>query len=206
MYTPSSFKETDSNIAKELIQIHNFGILFSHHAEHPVATHIPFLIEEDGDSFRLITHMARANKQWRSFEEGKEVMAVFVGPHSYISPSWYKDRVTVPTWNYATVHVTGKVTLIHDEDKLREIVTDLTNYQESLVDSDWSLSEGESTIPIELKAIVGLSIEPTKVEAKFKFNQNRSEEDQKSVIEALKKSKDPNSAAIVEIMERNLRG
>ncbi len=206
MYTPSSFSVNDPSLGIELINRYNFGMFISNGADSPLATHLPFMIEtEETKPVKLITHMAKANKHWRKLNDGDEVLCIFNGPHAYISPSWYEDRVTVPTWNYATVHVRGKIKLIHDELLLRKIVTDLTHFMETTVDSDWSLVEGESTIPIELKAIVGIEIQIEELITKFKFNQNRSVEDQKKVIESLEKLEGNYYKEIVEIMNRNLK-
>ena len=184
MYTPSSFKEENPEILFHLIEEYNFGILFSQHQERPEATHLPFLVHrEKGPQGSLIAHFAKANKHWKSFDESKEVLAVFQGPHTYISPAWYKNRAEVPTWNYATVHVIGKPKIVTDPGDLTEMVTELTHFHEKPEHSDWKLDEvPKKEFDTDLKAIVGLVIEITKIEGKFKFNQNKSTEDQQSVI------------------------
>lgn len=202
MYIPSSFKEDNSDILFELIRTYSFGILFSQHEGKPEATHLPFMVDvERGNSGILIAHFAKANKHWRTLNENQEVLCVFQGPHTYISPSWYKNRETVPTWNYATVHVYGKPRLIHDIEELREMVSQLTHIHESTIKSNWSLQEGEKTMDTELKAIVGIEIDIKRMEGKFKFNQNRSIEDQKGVIENLNEQSAP---GVKEIMKQNL--
>lgn len=205
MYTPSSFKETDSKVIIELIEANSFGVLFSQHEDAPWATHLPFMLDIENDTpKRLITHMARANKHWKNLDESKEVLAVFSGPHTYITPSWYKNRETVPTWNYATVHVQGSASIIHDVDELKAIVTELTQHHESQVKTDWSLSEGEKEMAKDLRAIVGVSIQINHIDAKFKFNQNRSKDDQKGVIEGLKGEKGAAAQSVIDIMQKNL--
>ncbi len=205
MYSPSSFLEKDPALTLDLIRRNNFGLFITNGEKSPHITHLPFMVEEkDGQAYKLITHMARANKHWRKLKDGDEVLCVFNGPHAYISPSWYQDRVTVPTWNYATVHVRGSLKLIHDEESLRKIVTDLTLHMESTVESDWKLSEGEETIPVELKAIVGAEIEISSCITKMKFNQNRSLEDQRKVIAHLENSDLTGAAEMAAIMKRNL--
>lgn len=202
MYTPSSFKETNPDILFRLIEQYNFGIIFSQHNSTPEATHLPFLIDKNrGDKGVLIAHFAKANKHWRRIDPEKEVLVIFQGPHTYISPSWYKNRATVPTWNYATVHVYGKVKITEDPLKLSEMVTRLTHFHENQVDSDWDLSEGRSVFEKELKGIVGFELEISSMEGKFKFNQNRSVEDQESVVRHLDEQKAPGVRAI---MKRNL--
>ena len=202
MYIPSSFKETDPNILFELIERYNFGILFSQHGDQPEATHLPFMVDRSrGLQGTLIAHFARANKHWKTLDETKEVLTVFQGPHAYISPSWYKNRKTVPTWNYATVHVYGKPKLIHETEALHEMATRLTHYHENLIETDWSMEEAEGAMHNLLKGIVGIEIEITRLEGKFKFNQNRSTEDQQGVIDHLDENYAP---GVKEIMRRNL--
>ncbi len=198
MFTPSSFKEENPSILFELIRNYNFGVLFSQHQQDPDATHLPFLLDTTkGEKGTLIAHFAKANKHWQKLDANKEVLCVFQGPHTYISPSWYKNRETVPTWNYATVHAYGKPKVIHEPEELREMVTNLTHYHESQLPSDWSLKESASIFEKELKAIVGLEIEISKLEGKFKFNQNRSKEDQEGVIEHLDEETAPGVKAIM---------
>ena len=202
MYIPSSFKEENPEILFELIEKFNFGVLFSHHREEPEATHLPFLADKNrGEHGTLIAHFARANKHWEHIDADKEVLVVFQGPHSYISPSWYKNRETVPTWNYATVHVYGKARIIHEESALREMVTRLTHYHESQVESNWKMAEAREYSEKLLKAITGIEIDITRMEGKFKFNQNKSREDQAGVIEHLDEKTAP---GVKEIMQKNL--
>ncbi len=203
MYTPSSFKESDPDVLFEFIKQNSFGILFSHHSEKPEATHLPFMVDRNyGSQGKLIAHFARANKHWRKISEEKEVLVTFQGPHTYISPSWYVHRDEVPTWNYATVHVYGKPKLIHDLESLRKMVTDLTHLHESNTESDWDLSEAAESFEVDLQAIVGLEIEITDIQGKFKFNQNKSVEDQQSVVQHLDKMGLNEES---EIMKKNLK-
>lgn len=203
MYIPLSFKEENPDVLFKFIEKYSFGVLFSQHQNKPEATHLPFLInKEKGPKGLLIAHFAKANKHWKKLIPEKEILCVFQGPHTYISPSWYKTRETVPTWNYATVHVYGKPKLIQDLEELRKMVTDLTNYHETTVESDWDLKEAKASFETDLRAIVGIEIEITRMEGKFKFNQNRSREDQLSVVEQLDGKKLSDAAAI---MKKNLK-
>jgi len=204
MYTPSSFKEENPDILFELIEKYNFGILFSQHRNNPEATHLPFLVDRNrAEKGVLIAHFAKANKHWQKIDSTKEVLTVFQGPHTYISPSWYVNRAEVPTWNYATVHVYGKPRIIQDHEELRAMVTRLTHFHEEGTGTDWKLNEVTKTdFETDLKAIVGLEIDITRMEGKFKFNQNKSSEDQKSVIKHLDEKKMGDISAI---MKKNLR-
>lgn len=203
MYTPSSFKEENPDILFDLIEEHNFGIIFSQHEDHPEATHLPFLVHrEKGKHGTLIAHFAKANKHWKKIDESKDVLVVFQGPHSYISPAWYVNRAEVPTWNYATVHVFGKPKIIEDVAELNKMVKELTYFHENQENTGWKLNEvPEKDYNTDLKAIVGLEIVISKIEGKFKFNQNKSDKDQESVIA---KMEDSGRKDISEIMKRNL--
>lgn len=203
MYTPSSFKEEDPKILFDLIEKFNFGILFTQHQENPEATHLPFLVDRTrGEHGVLIAHFAKANKHWQKIDQTKEVLAIFLGPHNYISPSWYKNRAEVPTWNYATVHVYGKPIIIQEPELLEAMVTRLTHYHENKIESNWSLDEvSKKDFANDLKAIVGIEIEITRMEGKFKFNQNKSREDQAKVVENLD---DLGIDEVSQIMKNNL--
>lgn len=203
MYIPSSFAENDINKLFGFIRENNFGILFSNNQNFPEATHLSFMLNKNlGENGTLIAHFAKAKKHWKRISEQQEMLVIFNGPHSYISPSWYENRVTVPTWNYAAVHVYGKPKVIHERNQLLQMVTDLTNFHENQIKSNWSLEEGESIIETELKAIVGIEIEISRIEGKFKFNQNRSIDDQARVLENLDDSICP---GVRSIMQENLK-
>ena len=189
MYTPSSFKETDPNILFEFVEKYNFGLLFSQHTGSPMVTHLPFLVDPNrGKKGVLSAHFARANKHWKHINDSDELLIVFQGPHTYISPSWYVNRGDVPTWNYATVHIRGTATVIHEEELLHKMATKLTHFHENQTESDWKLSEvSKKEYQAELKAIVGIEIEISQMEGKFKYNQNKPVEDQLKVIKNLDK-------------------
>ena len=192
MFTPRSFAVEDTKIVHEFIKTNSFAAIFSQHDSTPSATHLPFMLDaKDGTYGTLIAHMARANPLWKSWTPGTKVLIVFTGPHAYISPGWYENQITVPTWNYSAVHVYGRPELIHDPALLRPMVEDLVQIYEGKEGSTWDRSLMESIMEVELKAIVGFRITIERFEAKFKFNQNRSKEDQKGVQEALAKTACP---------------
>src|SRR5450755_512255 len=129
--------------------------------------------------------MARPNEQWRHLNSDKEVLCIFHGPHAYISPSWYMQQHTVPTWNYAAVHVYGRPTVVDDRDTLKQIVVDTTEKYEALMPQPWHLPLTDEEIDAMLKAIVGFTIAITRIEAKFKLGQNRSLEDREGTVRGL---------------------
>ena len=205
MHVPKAFEEHDISKLHELIRQYNFGILFSQSDERPYATHLPFMIDpKDGEFGTLIGHFAKTNPHWESLNENSNVLVVFQGPHSYISPSWYINQVTVPTWNYAVVHAYGNPQLTHDKDEMREMVSELVEVHEAAISPRWELETAAPVMDAELNGIVGFKIQITKLEGKYKFNQNRTLSDQIGVVKALENSEDPLQAEVAEIMKANV--
>lgn len=199
MYIPNSFKEENLDVLYNLMERYNFATLFSQQDGTPFATHLPFIIDRTHGT--LIAHFARANPHWKMLDAQTEVLVVFQGAHTYISPAWYENQVTVPTWNYAVVHVYGKPILIHDPETLRPMVETLVQQHEH---AGWDMMQADSIIDGQLKAIVGLEIPILRVEGKYKFNQNRTVADQQGVIRALAQATDPLQQETADIMRRNL--
>ncbi len=155
----------------------------------PFASHLPLTVrmDEKGKA-ALVGHMARANPQWRAFAPGRAVLVIFQGPHGYISPSWYVNEPSVPTWNYTAVHVYGVPVVQDSEEKVAEIVEDAVAEYEAGFENPWKLD-----LPVEfrrklLAAIVGFEIPVTRIEGKFKLGQNRPPEDVTGASERLEAS------------------
>ncbi len=204
MWIPRTFRNEDLPELHSLIDANNFGMLISQADDEPLATHLPFMIDRDRGPFgTLIAHMARANPHWKSWDAATRVLTVFQGPHAYISPAWYENQETVPTWNYAVVHAYGTPTLIHDGSDLRPMVERLTRQHEG-ESTEWSLAQAEPVMESELKAIVGFEIPIDRLEGKYKFNQNRSREDQAGVVRNLTSSPHADERAVAAIMDANL--
>ena len=118
MYIPPAFRIEDASKLAAFIQQYSFATLVTHDGAAPFASHLPMLFHpQAGGHGTLLSHMARANPQWRHFASGAEVLAIFHGPHNYISPSWYQTGPAVPTWNYATVHAYGVPAVINERDR-----------------------------------------------------------------------------------------
>jgi transcriptional regulator len=191
MYIPPFNEVRDRDSIVRFIDSHGFALLVSTGKDGITASHLPVLWDDNSSEWgTLRSHMARANPQWRHFESAQEILCIFQGPHAYISPSWYAMQHTVPTWNYAAVHVYGIPELL-DTAGLRQIVYDTTAKYESAMAQPWSIPLSEEEIKKMLKAIVGFSIRITRVEAKFKLGQNRSLEDQEGMLQALQESAKP---------------
>ena len=152
----------------------------------------------------LIAHMARANPHWRAFAGAPPSLVVFMGPHAYISPAWYEEQATVPTWNYAVVHATGTPRLVVETEPLRAMVLRLVDTHEAPLGHPWDVRQAESVMDADLQAIVGFEIPIDRLEGKFKLNQNRSRADQEGVVRALETSADASEREIARLMREHL--
>jgi transcriptional regulator len=129
---------------------------------------------------------------------------VFTGPHAYISPSWYADKVTVPTWNYVAIHAHGRPVIVDDKKKVRAMLERLVSEHEAYVNPPWSTVQAGDYVQQQLDYIVAFEIEITKLEGKFKLNQNRSRADQQGVVQALSGNDDPLKCELAELMRKQL--
>lgn len=186
MYTPSSFQVTDLATLHSFIERYSFATLVSQQGDESVATHVPLLLEPNrGDNGQLVGHMARANPQWKS-AHATRVLAIFHGPHAYISPTWYESNETVPTWNYATVHAYGVLNLVEDRERLREIVERTVQVYEAGMPAPWSMDVVDPAyLEKMLLGIVGFEIAIDRLEGKWKLNQNHPVERREKVVRAL---------------------
>lgn len=201
MYIPEFNRQEDRSTILAFMRANPFAILITTAEAIPFATHLPFLIDETGDQIVVQGHMARANAHWKSMNESEESLVIFHGPHAYISPSLYESRKSVPTWNYAAVHVYGEPTLFSDEEGLRATLHRMIDTFESSYMAQWSeLSEQYQSQM--MKHIVGFEIKVKRLEAKFKLSQNRTKGEQARVIQCLNQSKDSNVSGVAELMQQ----
>lgn len=201
MYIPEFNRQEDRSTILAFMRANPFAILITTAEAIPFATHLPFLIDETGDQIVVQGHMARANAHWKSMKDSEESLVIFHGPHAYISPSLYESRKSVPTWNYAAVHVYGEPTLFSDEEGLRATLHRMIDTFESSYMAQWSeLSEQYQSQM--MKHIVGFEIKVKRLEAKFKLSQNRTKGEQARVIQCLNQSKDSNVSGVAELMQQ----
>lgn len=202
MYTPVAFAETDSRQLHDFIEQNSFGLLVSRLDQKPVATHLPFLLHRGTGTHGTLTgHMARANPQWRE-AEGEDVLAVFSGPHAYISPAWYEAENVVPTWNYAAVHATGPLELIDDPEELRDLLRDSVGRYEGPRPEPWKWNDSAPSVDRLLSHIVGFRITIERLEGKWKLSQNQSPERQDRVIRGLEEEGTPDGRQIAGLMRK----
>ena len=201
VYLPPAFTEARPAVLIAHIEEHNFGLLVSHGTEGLVASHIPFLVERDGERLRLLGHLARQNPQVEDLRRGGEVLTIFSGPHAYISPRWYEDGPAVPTWNYVDVHAYGPVRLVEDGDWLRRLLRRLSDQHEAGSPAPWRMQGlPETYLAGMLKGIIGLEIAVTRLEGKYKLSQNRPAVDRPRVIAALERRGDGDALAVARLM------
>ncbi len=189
MYIPAQFAKTDLPLLHEFIRAHSFATLVTQNNGIPFASHLHVALDDSvGEYGALIGHMARNNAQWQDLVEGKEVLAIFHGPHAYVSPAWYEPNpMAVPTWNYAAVHACGKARIL-TEKELIEVLHRQTDENEQGNDHPWQLELTPAMRERMLGAIGGFEIVLERIEGKFKLSQNRTEQDRRNVIAHLSKS------------------
>ncbi len=205
MYVPKYFENQDRAELLELIREYPFATLVSLDGGRPFYNHLPLILESSDQGDFLLGHMARANPQWRHFEQPLEVTALFHGPHTYITPTWYKTPLMVPTWNYAVAHVYGIPQTIHDSAGVLDILQKSVAVYESGEETPWRLELPEKFTQDLIRAIVGFKIPITRIEGKFKLSQQRKPQERINAIEGLKGRSDEMSAKVLELMQRALR-
>jgi len=185
MYQPAHFVEHDPGTLLALMKAHPLATLVRGGAELS-ADVLPIEVERVGDGWRMTAHVARANPLWRE-ADGQPVLLVFQGPQAYVSPSWYASKAehgkVVPTWNYTMVQAHGRLRAIDDPAWVRTFVTRLTEAHEHGRTVPWHVTDApHDYIAATQRAIVGIEIEVTRVEGKFKLSQNRSADDRTGVV------------------------
>jgi transcriptional regulator len=205
MYLPHLFREENTETLVEFMRANSFATLVSIVDGAPFATHLPLVVHWQDDVITLSGHLARPNAQWQAFDQG-ESLAIFTGPHAYISPSLYEKRESVPTWNYIAVHAYGRPTLLDLVDARPQV--------EAMIDSliennDPAYREQWQELPEKfregmLKGIVAFEMRVTRLEGKYKLSQNRSLVDRQNVAQALLQSPNPVIYGVGEAMSREL--
>ena len=183
MYTPAAFVEERPVFIARFLVDHPMAQLVTMTDGGLVATPLPMLYEPSADGLgSLVGHVARANRQWANASAGVKALAIFTGANAYVSPNWYLSKAehgkVVPTWNYETVHISGEFIVHDDAEWKRALVTRLTERHESRFASPWAVDDAPSDyIATMLKAIVGIEVRVTSIQAKRKLSQNRAEAD-----------------------------
>jgi transcriptional regulator len=200
MYVPKSFEVTDEATIEAFIERHDFATIVSAPGGDFVATQVPVIARRGPAGLVLVGHVARANRHWELMNGETPTLAIFWGPHDYISPTWYAAGPAVPTWNYATVHAHGKAHAIDDGIFTRAVLDELVARHET-GPSPWR----QDTLPSELAdklvaAVVSFELPVERLEAKFKLGQNRSVADRLGAVAGLERVGSPEAAALAAFM------
>ena len=201
MYIHKLNREENREKILEFLRQNEFATLVTYDGEKPVASHLLMEIVEDEENLFVNGHMSRANSLWKTFEKNIEVLVIFQGPHTYISPTWY-NHINVPTWNYQSVHVYGRPRLITEHGEAYGLLKRLIDRHEA--NSDYRL-EGlpKDFVEQEIKGIVAFQIEVTRMEANYKLSQNRDDENYRSIVAHLEERTDDLSQGAAQAMRKN---
>lgn len=204
MYTPKYFFSDEDLKVKNLIEKNSFATILSFPKDSsPFINHLPVIFDPDiQDNSFLIGHMAKRNPQWLHFKENPKCTIVIQGGHTYITPNWYRSGRDVPTWNYAVVHLHGRIELIEHFSEQIEVLKKLTHFFETPSSSPWKFELPDDLLDESAltSAIISFRFKIEKTEAKFKLSQNRSAEDKAGVIDGLKERTDNMSRIVREMM------
>jgi transcriptional regulator len=206
MYIPKRFLQDDIHKLKGMMASYSFATFITQNGAEIEANHMPLILNKSAERDVLQGHIAKANPMWKNLKDKSEVLIIFNGPNCYISPNYYPTKIengkVVPTWNYVSVHVKGIVSFIHDEQCVLTMLNNLTDHYEANQPVPWSLSDApQAYIDKMLSAIVGLEIDIVSITGKWKVSQDKTEVNQKGVIEGLSKEADSNAQNIAKLVK-----
>jgi transcriptional regulator len=206
MYAPASFAVSDEKILESFIERYDFATLISSSSAGLVASHLPVMLRRSAGTSVLIGHVARANGQWRQFDGHAEALAIFHGPHAYVSPTWYATAPAVPTWNYAAVHVYGKPRAREEGDFTAAALRDLVAIHENSRAKPWRTEDLAREAYEKLAtAIVAFEMPIDRIEGTFKLGQNRSREDRLGMLQGLDAEQSPDAEALAAFIRETLK-
>jgi transcriptional regulator len=198
MYIPKLYREEDRDVILNFLQQNNFPALVSNAEGRLLASHLPVeVVETDDGGLTIYGHMSRANPQWKSFD-GQEVLLIFQGPHSYISPRWY-GHTNVPTWNYTNVHLYGVPRILEGAD-VYKVLSRLVGLHEQ--NTGYNLeSLPQDFVEKEMKGTLVFEVQVTSLDAGYKLSQNRNDADHENIIHELNKRPDETSHQVAAAMK-----
>ena len=203
MYLPPLFKEDRIDVLHAAILGSGLATLVTLTADGLIASHVPMLLDPEPTPYgTLLGHVARPNPQAHGSVPGVQALAIFQGPDAYITPSWYATKrnngKVVPTWNYVTIHAYGPVEFFNDTERLRAIVTRLTEREERARTEPWAVTDAPADfIDGMLKGIVGFALPIARLEGKWKMSQNRPAQDRVGVVAGLEDAGREDVAALI---------
>jgi transcriptional regulator len=199
MHIPDLYKNEDKDSIRKFLKENAFGILINQTNGKLCATHIPLELDYNKEGEEVLQgHISKENPQWTSFESNAEILAIFTGPHSYISPSWY-DHENVPTWNYSAVHVYGKIKII-EGDAVIDSLTKLVDKYEQNSKCPVRVADLSKKTMMQTRGIVAFEIKIEEIQAQNKMSQNRDDKNYSNIISELEKTENPQSIAVAKEM------
>ena len=210
MYVPAHFREERPDVLAAAIRDIQLATLVTAGPDGLVASHVPMVLKESESGLELHSHVARPNGHWRAAGGGQESLAIFQGPQSYITPSWYESKrrhgKVVPTWTYIAVHASGPLAAVNDEEWIARHLDDLTRANEEARPAPWAVTDAPAEFIANLsRAIVGLVLKVESLEGAWKLNQHRPEDDRIGTIQGLETAAGPGSPAVAAAMRERER-
>ncbi|MBM3486519.1 MAG: FMN-binding negative transcriptional regulator [Alphaproteobacteria bacterium] len=207
MYRPPAFRVDDVPRLHGLMRERPFATLVSAGGAGLLASHLPTVLRDDGPLGVIECHCARANPQWREFVTGADALMIFHGVEAYVTPRWYPSKAAhgkvVPTWNYVTVHAYGRAQAVEDGDWLRRQIEALTRQQERGAAEPWAVADAPADFTaVQIRGIVGIRIEITRLEGKWKLSQNRAHKDRAGVVAGLRARGEGDDHTLADAVER----
>ncbi len=203
MYIPQGNQMQDRAEILEFVRRFSFATLITVLDQKPIATHLPFLVEEREQQLVLISHLALENEQWKTFAE-QTCLVIFSEPHAYISPSLYDKELNVPTWNYLAVHLYGKARIIKEASQIRDLLNQTVHHYEEAYVAQWNRLPEDYKNRLS-RGIIAFEIEVTDIQAKKKISQNKTSAEQNRIADYLLKSENSTEKLIGAYMNDNLK-
>lgn len=206
MYQPPAFREDRTDVLHGLVRAYPFATLVTLGADGIAANHLPMIFHADeGAQGVLRGHVARPNPVWRDVDPAAEALAIFQGPHHYVTPSWYPSKAAhgrvVPTWNYCVVHAYGTLSAVEDPDRLRDHLDALTAVHEAGRAAPWAVGDAPADyVEKMIGGIVGLDFAITRIAGKWKMSQNRGEADRRGVRDGLEAENSDAARAVSQLV------
>lgn len=203
MFIPKLFRENDIEKTRAFIEKNSFGILVSQTNQQLSATHIPLMLDKNENGKDVLQgHISKANPQWQAFMTEAEVLAIFSGPHTYISSSWYANE-NVSTWNYVAVHIYGKIRALEGQRLIAHLSKLTSKYEAASASPRLVENMSPDYLAREMKGLIGFEIEIMDIQAAQKMSQNRNEADYQNIITELEQRNEADDSAVAQIMKQN---
>ncbi|HEV7330173.1 MAG TPA: FMN-binding negative transcriptional regulator [Flavisolibacter sp.] len=202
MYVPNHYMVSEKEEIVAFMKQYSFATIVTAKESLPTANHLPFTVQYEQESIRLLSHFSKANKQWETIVD-RDVLVIFSEPHAYISPKHYDNDFSVPTWNYVAVHAYGKGRLLEDVQEVVMLLEEAIRCFEPDYKKQWDSLPQEFKLK-NIKGIVAFEIQVQDLQAKKKLSQNKNREEQMRIVTALSQSDNPREMEVARYMQQSL--